>query len=650
MQLKQRRFANLRYEKFRFTVPVYSVDASLHPFARSGPRTDIDDKDFPIMKRSKFFPVLLIVFLFAGPRAALFAAEGEAEAGTKAAVRIIVLKGAYEDHPSAPGLDPLTLLSGDLEKPGSFFALCEKIDDLAKNEKIGHLLFDLSAPNLQLDHAQLSELRRHIAKVRAAKKRTFAWLETAGTIQYCVASSCDTVLMAELGALDLPSLSLSTLHFHDAMELIGAKASVARVGEFKGAVEPFTLSEMSEGLRAHYREMLSTMNDALVDGIATGRKLERAQVRKLQGERLFTASAAAKARLVDSLAPFGGERDAVAKQLGLEAREITWALPPKSQPKQLGFFELFAKIVGGGADDTVKEPTLAVLHLDGMIVDGDMERPGFIAADPTVKSIEEVASDKNIQAVVVRINSPGGSATASEAIRRALEKLAARKPVTISMGSLAASGGYWITCLGRPIYAEPGTLTGSIGVFALKLSFGSLLKKIGFKLESVTLDESAGAMSLDRGWTAGEQEKMQGFVDDFYEKFLSRVAASRKMKIEEVNPVAGGRVWSGAQAVKLGLVDHLGGVDDAMAAAAAEAKLKPGFEVIHRPRHKSMFETMDLFGGSSDEIRALSGSTVGDYLRHAGFNLAVPLNLVRESLAAQPAKAWLLAPTEFVVR
>src|SRR5206468_9381253 len=137
---------------------------------------------------------------------------------------------------------------------------------------------------------------------------------------------------------------------------------------------------------------------------------------------------------------------------------------------------------------------------------------GLLSAAPIVKAIEELQSDKNVRGVVVRINSPGGSATASEAIRRALEKLAAKKPVTISMGELAASGGYWIACLGRPIYAEPATITGSIGVFAIKLSFGSLLKKVGVRVEKVTLDDSATAMSVERVWSPPEQQRMQGFV------------------------------------------------------------------------------------------------------------------------------------------
>src|SRR5439155_779496 len=341
--------------------------------------------------------------------------------------------------------------------------------------------------------AQLSELSRHIRKLREAGKRTFAWIENAGTIHYSIASCCDTILMTDLGSLDLPSLSILTLHFRDAMELLGAKASFVRTGDFKGAVEPFTLSEMSQQLRAHYAEMIGAMNGALVDQICEGRKLNREQFRKIQSDRLFTPAAAREAKLVDEVVPFGTSRESVAKLIG---QAVTWVEPQKTKPKQLSFFELIGKIMAGAQEKGANKPAVAVLHLDGQILDGEREMPGMLVSGPTVKANEELASDDDVRAVVARINSPGGSATVSEAIRAALEKLARKKPAVISMGYMAASGGYWISCVGRPVYAEPETLTGSIGVFALKLSFGPFLKKIGLKLESVKLDESAGAMGI----------------------------------------------------------------------------------------------------------------------------------------------------------
>ncbi|HYT61583.1 MAG TPA: signal peptide peptidase SppA [Haliangiales bacterium] len=605
----------------------------------------------PVSVALLFFP-LLLENLPARAADANQAAKAEADPQTKtdakkSAVRIIVLKGNYADYPSTSDIDPISLFFGGLERPGSFFDLCEKIDDLARDEEIQHVLFDLSSSTLHLNLAQLSEVSRHVHKLREAGKRSFAWLENADTIHYAIASACDTILMTDLGSLDLPSLSLMTLHFRDAMDLLGAKASFARTGDFKGAVEPFTLSEMSEQLRAHYKSMVESMNDSLIQQICAGRKLKREQFRKVQSDRLFTPAAAREAKLVDEVVPFGTARENVAKLIG---REVTWVEPQKARPKQLSFFELMGKIMGGGQERRANKPAIAVLHLDGQILDGEKEMPGMLVSGPTVQAIQELESDDNVRAVVARINSPGGSATASEAVRAALEKLSKNKPTLISMGDMAASGGYWISCVGRPVYAEPETLTGSIGVFALKLSFGPFLKKIGLKVESVMLDESAGAMAIDRGWTPNEQERMQGFVDDIYDKFLKLVAGSRRRAVQDIAPMAGGRVWSGAQALKLGLVDKLGGLDDALAAVAREAGLEPGYQVIHRPRKKNFFELFDLFGDSTDDIRGAISPTAGKWLRDAGFDLSVPLNLARESLSGRPARIWLLAPTVMVIR
>ena len=566
---------------------------------------------------------------------------------SRPAVKVFVLKGDYQDNPGGPDFDPMFLLTGNVERPGSFFELCDKIDLVAKDSGVSNVFFDLTSPTLHANLAQLAELSGHIRKLRDAHKKTFAWIENANTLHYTLACACETVLMAELGSLDLPSLSLMTLHFRDAMDLLGAKASYVRTGDFKGAVEPFTLPEMSPQLRAHYTEMVASMNDALVAQICADRGLTRTKFRQIQSDRLFTPAAAKEAGLVDAVVPFGSERENITKMLG---QEVRWVEPQKARPKQVSIFELMGKLIGGTQERKTAKPSIAVLHLDGQIADGDNELPGVMTSGPMVKEIQEMSADEGIRAVVVRINSPGGSATASEAIRAALAKLAKTKPVVISMGEVAASGGYWISCLGRPVYAEPGTITGSIGVFSLKLSLGDFLKKIGIKVEHVTLDESAGAMSLDRGWTAAEQERMQSLVQDVYSRFTGLVAASRAMKREQVSPIAGGRVWSGAQAVKLGLVDHLGGLDEALMALAKEANLDPGYEVVHRPAKKNFFELLDLFGGMDGQIKASLSPEARTWLHNAGFNLAVPLNLLKESLSGNPAKIWLLAPTEFVVR
>src|SRR5436190_10202981 len=317
------------------------------------------------------YPLLfaLLMLFFKSPQALGAVADKDAKPGAdapsqagarKPAVRIVVLNGTYVDYPSTSDVDPMSLLLGGLEKPASFFGLCEKLGELAADDEIQYVLFDLSSSSLQLNLAQLSELSRHIRKLRDAGKRTFAWLENASTVHYSIASSCDTILMTDLGSLDLPSLSILTLHFRDAMELVGAKASIVRTGDFKGAVEPFTLSEMSEPLRAHYKEMLVTMNDALLEQLCAGRKLSREQFRKIQSDRLFTPLAAQAAKLVDAVVPMGTSRENVAKLIG---QEVTWVEPQKAKPKQLSFFELMGKIMGGAQEHRDNKPAVAVLHL-----------------------------------------------------------------------------------------------------------------------------------------------------------------------------------------------------------------------------------------------------------------------------------------------
>ncbi len=243
----------------------------------------------------------------------------------------------------------------------------------------------------------------------------------------------------------------------------------------------------------------------------------------------------------------------------------------------------------------LKEPSLVVLHLSGVIQDGKQPSPGAMVAGPIVEQIEKLIDDSRVHGVVIRINSPGGSATASEAIRQALKKLADNKPTVVSMGEVAASGGYWISCLGVPVYAEPTTLTGSIGVFSLKLSFGSLLRRIGVHLETIALDPSAAAFSMERPWSDEDVSILQETIDDVYQRFLRLVADSRKLPVETIEPLAGGRVWSGAQAKEHHLVDELGGVDDCLAVVAKKAKLDH-YSVVHRPEPSTGFELFELLG------------------------------------------------------
>ena len=248
-------------------------------------------------------------------------------------------------------------------------------------------------------------------------------------------------------------------------------------------------------------------------------------------------------------------------------------------------FELMSKMMSGGSSSSsrIRKPSVAVMHLSGTIVDGTTTSAGSIVSGPTVKAIRELIDDEKVEGVVVRVNSPGGSATASEAIRQALLELKAKKPVVVSMGEMAASGGYWVSCLGVPVYAERGTITGSIGVFSMKLSFGSLMKRVGVHVENIALDEAAVAFAPDRPWNDDDEATLQKTIDDVYTRFLDIVGEARGIEVEQLHDLAGGRVWSCTQAKQHCLVDEIGGLDNCLAVVAKKADLE-SYEVVHRPQ------------------------------------------------------------------
>jgi protease-4 len=523
-----------------------------------------------------------------------------AKAPPKKQVRVIALSGSYEDLPSAGGFDPTDLLlGGGMGKPKSFYRLCDYLDELSHEELVTHVVFDLSAAGISMNSPQLDEFTRRLQHLKSHGKKCMAWLESASNVHLAIASGCDEVMLADLGEIDMPSSSMETMFYRDAMDLLGIQASVTRAGDFKGAVEPYLNAAMSKHLKEHYLAMLESINSAQVSRIAKGRGLSVGVVRDLQKKRMLLPAEALANRLVDRLVPYGAMKKTIMDGLG---ENYEWTTPKSKPKREVSIFELLGKAMAPPKDPSkLKDTAIVVLHLTGAIEDGKTAKPGSIVSGPTVKLIEDLTADDKVKGVVVRINSPGGSATASEAIRQALDGLAKKKPLVYSMGEMAASGGYWITCIGQPIFAEHGTITGSIGVFSLKVSAGTLMRRIGVHVESVTLDSAAGMEAVNRAWTEEEIDKMQGFIDAIYDKFLAIASTSRSIPVETLKKLAGGRVWSGEQAKSNRLIDQLGGLDDALAMVAKGAKLDK-YKVVHRPEVSTGLDLGQLLGNQEDEI------------------------------------------------
>lgn len=547
------------------------------------------------------------------PESASAAATVEAKKAEPETVAKIRLSGTYADLAEAAPDMTAALLGGGGAPPKPFYELIDGLRAFAADEDGPRtLVFDLSTtPGFNM--AQHAEFARAFGELRDAGHKTVAYIEGGGSGTLRLACLCDEIAMADMGALEFGSMGLEVAFMKDALDLLGVQMDVVRCGDFKGAVEPYMRSSMSDHLRAHYLDMLGHINAELVEAVAARRGLSIDKVRALQAERMLTAERALEAGLVDRLVPWAGAKAAYARVRGDENFEFRDAIRKADKKKDVNPLVFLGNLLNGRKKEEVTEAWgIAVLHLSGGIVDGNDRAPGSIVSKPTVRAIESLRDNDDVQGVVVRINSPGGSATASEAILLALQDLAEVKPVVCSMGRVAASGGYYVTCFGAPILAERGTITGSIGVFGMKPNAGALMRRVGVNLELVALDESAGMNSLMRGWSDEEHARIQGFVDDVYDRFLGHVAGSRKMAVADVAAIAGGRVWSGDQAVKLGLVDRIGGLDAAIAMVAEAAGIgDKDYQISHVPEPADFLES--LLGG----LAAVRADLVADPARAA---------------------------------
>jgi protease-4 len=531
-------------------------------------------------------------------------AKASAEVVVEKAKRSVIEfrpKGAYLDLPEL-GVGLEQLLMGGSPKPKPFFTLCERLARLPKDHAGAELLLDLTAPH-SFNMVQIAELHRRFDALRAAGIRSTAFLENGELGDLLLASACDRILMADVGLLAPLAPSMQVLHLKDAMDLFGIQMQVTRSGRFKGAVEPYMLSRMSGHLRAHYETMLGTVNDRIVSMIAERRGLSAEKVRRAQGLGLLRAPEALEHGLIDGVVAWRGARAA----LGHSEADVTYTKLEKAKKKKgFNLFKLLSSSGKGKKESRLSDEAIVVLHLSGAIVDGQNRAPGQIVSGPVVKQVQKLREDPKVKAVLVRVNSPGGSGSASEAIVLALRDLARVKPVAVSMGTYAASGGYYVSMIGCPIWAEHATITGSIGVFGTRPNFERLAARIGVRNERVALDPVSALNDPFVALDEAHLGRIQNFVDHFYERFLQRVLEVRDLERAELLELAGGRVWSGVQAKENGLVDHLGGTEEAL--AYLRGKLGEGAEkmkVLHRPEiEDNPFAILEQMFGAQAETRA----------------------------------------------
>lgn len=473
--------------------------------------------------------------------------------------------------------EPLALLTGHGRPTQTALAdLLEAVRAAAKDERIALLVLetdDIESAGL----AKFDELRAAIAEFKAAGKPVLARGERYSQGQYYLASIADEVHLSPDGYALLPGFASYSTYFRNALDALGIKIHVFRVGEYKSFVEPFTRNDMSNENRDATRALLEGLWGRLRADIIQARKLTPEQFDgyvhdyydNLKTARGNTAQVARDGGFVDRLSTRGEWRE---RQLEKIKETRSGIASGNKEPPRVDVGDYLAAIRAERAHSR-SSAHIAILVAQGSIADGD-QSPGNTGGDSFARLIREAREDDNVKAVVVRIDSPGGSAWASELIRHELELTRrAGKPVIASMSSVAASGAYWIAASADEIFARATTITGSIGVFGIFPEFVEPMNRLGLTADGVATTPLAAALDPRLPLSADAANALQLTVEHTYHRFIDLVAEGRKMKAEDVDRIARGRVWTGEEALANGLVDKLGGLDEAIAAAAARANL-----------------------------------------------------------------------------
>ena len=486
--------------------------------------------------------------------------------------------------------------------------LLRAIDKAKEDPHIKGIVARFGSTQPQMAEAQ--ELRTAIKSFRATGKLTYAFAPSygefgSGNRTYFLASTFENIWLQPVGAVSLTGISMESPFGKTALDKIGVKADFMQREEYKSFMDMATRDDFAEPVKANMQSILNSISEQLATGIADNRGVKVEQIHDLMARGPFTDEEALKEKLVTRLGYFEEMDDEIDQKLGKDVKSIdvgtylSFPAPEKHPPK--------AKI--------------ALIYGTGEITDHDSETPSMtgdkaLGADTIADAFDTIADDVNIQAILFRIDSPGGTPEASETIRHAMmHAQKAGKPVYVSMGEMAASGGYWIAMNADHIVAEPGTLTGSIGVLAGKFTIGGFMQKLGVNMVTLKTSENAGMWSMTEEFTPSQRERVNALLDNSYRTFTKNVSDARHIPIDKMSEIAKGRVWTGEQAAKIGLVDELGGFGTTLAALRKKLNLNETDPVdieIYPPPETPVERVMKLlktFGLEEAALRPILSKT-----------------------------------------
>jgi protease-4 len=527
-------------------------------------------------------------------------------AGTLSKIKDSVAKpGLYEapDHSSdfdasRPHWSVLKL-SGDLVERTAFSFTGSKgtelrdviarVRELAKSELLQGLVVRVG--DVHASVPDLVELRAALRDFRAAKKQLRCFADNATNATYLLLAACDSIGLAPLGDVAITGPAAMPIHVKGLLDKLGVTADFIHIGAYKGAAEPLTLDAPSKESQETLGAILDQRYATMVDVIAKDRGIDPEAVKGLIDRGLFTSDEAKAAKLVDDVAAFEPYRDAI---------KAPWNTIKLDDDNALGAYLQLARFIGAMPADRPAGDHVAVVYAIGNIVDGDgggvLGAREEIAANTLVAALHALAIEPSVKAVVLRVDSGGGSAQASELIWRAVDELRAKKPVIVSMSDVAASGGYYISSGATKIFALPDTLTGSIGVVGGHIAPAGALAKLGVTTFPIGRGKRATMMASFGPWTADERDAIQKSMKSVYDVFVGRVAAGRHQSADAIDHIAQGRVWTGAKAKELGLVDELGGLDAALAEARELAKVDAHVALEIYPPAPTLRDVLHSFG------------------------------------------------------
>lgn len=544
------------------------------------------------MRLLQKFAFLLALFILVSP----VLAEEDATEETALPIKNyaeFTLRGAYADTKvvSTFGTSSTKTLRG----------LFKKLDALKTDDEIAGVVFKID--DVSIGWATLQEIRSKLHEFRAAGKETIGYLEGGGNAEYLLAATMDRVVLMPVGSLNLTGLRAEIMFYKGLLDKLDIQADMLAMGKYKSGIEPYMRDGMSDAFRASMATLLDDLYGQLLNHIAESREgITTESASDLMNRGPFTAGEALQEKLVDALQYY--DELLTALKAASENEDVQVVEPGSERERKVpdmnsfaGLMQLFSMLNPPQRAQPTSENQIALIYANGPIlpsVESLFASVPVITPNELKEAFEKARTDDSVQAVVLRIDSPGGSALASDLIWREVMLTQREKPVVVSMGDVAASGGYYIAMAAGTIVAHPSTLTGSIGVFGGKLNMKGLYNKVGLTKEIITYGQNSTLYSDYGGFTPTERERVEKMMETIYEDFVSKAATGRNKSFAEIDEIAQGRVWTGQQAKALGLVDELGGLDTALSIAKEQAGFSAddAVNLIVLPKQKPFFEQL----------------------------------------------------------